>query len=321
MTLNEITALIDSGEYESKYLEFKAAKALPEKTINEFRNELSKDVSSFANSAGGTIIYGVAESPLRLDPIDRKQFSAERLEQLINGNISPGIPDIRIHPIPVEAEKILYAVEIPQGKTAHQAADLKYYRRSERTIYAMQDHEIRDVMRRSSGIETDLDFLPDFGRSHSESKNMQKYRSGRHFEVRVTNLGNRVSNWCVAEISAAAHSIRSNTSSHIVLQTGKEPLEVFTFSNVEKLTEEDKIVAAAYPVPLLPHRKLPLGWITLHDGEYYESKLSHGLMTRFQAPPDTIRWTVYCDEGKPSSGQYSLQALAQQYDELSKSRQ
>jgi hypothetical protein len=165
----------------------------------------------------------------------------------------------------------------------------------------MQDHEIRDVMRRSSGIETDLDFLPDFTRSHSENKNIQKYRPGRHFEVRVTNQGNRVSNWCVAEISAAAHSIRSNTSSHFVLQGGKETLEVFTFSNAEKLTEEDKIVAAAYPVPLLPHRKLPLGWITLHDGDYYESK-SHDLMIRYQAPPDTIRWTAYCDERNPLPG-------------------
>src|SRR5208282_1875381 len=67
MTLNEIKALIASGENESKYLEFKAARALPEKTNNHFREELSKDVSSFANSAGGKIIYGVAEKPLRLD--------------------------------------------------------------------------------------------------------------------------------------------------------------------------------------------------------------------------------------------------------------
>jgi hypothetical protein len=83
MTLNEIQALITSGENESKYLEFKESRALPEKTTNRFREELSKDVSSFANSAGGKIIYGVAENPLRLDAFDRKLCPLERLQNLI----------------------------------------------------------------------------------------------------------------------------------------------------------------------------------------------------------------------------------------------
>lgn len=320
MTLNEITAVIASGENESKHLELKASAALFEKKGNKLREELSKDVSSFANSAGGKIIYGVAEKPLRLDPLDRERFSAERLEQLINNNIAPRIPDIRIHPIPIEGEKILYVVEIPQGKTAHQAADLRYYRRYERTIQAMEDHEIRDVMARSSGIETNLFLVPDLTRSHSENERSHKYRPGRHFQVRVTNKGNKVSNWCVAEVSAAGHSIRSEAPNHFTSREGGEPLQVFTFSNAEKLTEEDKIVAAAYPVPLLPHRELPLGWITLYDGDYYEPKPNQSVMIRIQAPPDTLYWTVYCDEKKPSSGQYSLRALAQKYDELSKRR-
>ena len=53
MTLNEITTVIASGESESKHLEFKAAAALLEKKGDNLREELSKDVSSFANSAGG----------------------------------------------------------------------------------------------------------------------------------------------------------------------------------------------------------------------------------------------------------------------------
>jgi hypothetical protein len=62
-----------------------------------------------------------------------------------------------------------------------------------------------------------------------------------------------------------------------------------------------------------------LGWIILHDGDHYEPKPNQ-VKTLIQAPLDTLYWKVYCDEGKPSSGQYSLQALAQRYDEASKGR-
>jgi hypothetical protein len=83
MTLNEIKALIESGETEHKNLDFKAAGALLDKEGNKLRLEISKDVSSFANSAGGKIIYGVEENPLRLDPFDPKRFSKERLEHAL----------------------------------------------------------------------------------------------------------------------------------------------------------------------------------------------------------------------------------------------
>jgi hypothetical protein len=87
--------------------------------------------------------------------------------------------------------------------------------------------------------------------------------------------------------------------------------EAFVFNSKQNFRSSNALFATA---DVLPSRKSQIV-----DGDYYESK-SHGLMIRYQAPPDTIRWTVYCDEGKPSSGQCSLQALAQQYDELSKSR-
>ena len=130
ITLNEIKALIGFGANESKYLKFKESRALPEKTNNHFREELSKDVSSFCHSAGGKIIYGVAENPLRLDAyFDRKLCSLERLQNLINGHIATKIPALHDLPLPGEDGKILYVVEIPQGKTAHHSGRRKYYKR------------------------------------------------------------------------------------------------------------------------------------------------------------------------------------------------
>jgi predicted HTH transcriptional regulator len=54
-----IRDLIASQAQESLTLEYKACAALDRTEAK--KREVSKDVSAFANSAGGTIIYGVVE--------------------------------------------------------------------------------------------------------------------------------------------------------------------------------------------------------------------------------------------------------------------
>jgi predicted HTH transcriptional regulator len=63
LTIEDINVLIRSRTEESLTLEYKAAGALALTGKRDFRDEISKDVSSMANSAGGRIIYGVSEDP------------------------------------------------------------------------------------------------------------------------------------------------------------------------------------------------------------------------------------------------------------------
>lgn len=53
----DIEALISSRTEESLNLEYKRAAALDKE--DKQKNEISKDVSAMANSAGGKILYGV----------------------------------------------------------------------------------------------------------------------------------------------------------------------------------------------------------------------------------------------------------------------
>jgi hypothetical protein len=139
---------------ESINLDYEAAGALakrPEKIV-----EITKDISAFANSAGGTIIYGLREFAAedkrhmaeKLDPIDRREFSKEWLEH-IAGKIQPR-PATVIHPVQLASapEHVAYVVEIAQGTTAHQADDCRYYRRYNFESVPMRDFEVRDVMHR-----------------------------------------------------------------------------------------------------------------------------------------------------------------------------
>jgi predicted HTH transcriptional regulator len=58
-TRDDLQRLIDDEIQESLTLDYKASPALAKDSKS--RDELCKDVSAFANSAGGQIIYGIEE--------------------------------------------------------------------------------------------------------------------------------------------------------------------------------------------------------------------------------------------------------------------
>ena len=133
------------------------------KTRDDVLDELSRDVSSMANSAGGTIIYGIKENhkTSTAKSLDNKPFNGsegkvrgpEWLDEVIRSNVSPS-PNAKITPIFDHEDKEkgwYYIVEIEQGITAHQARDKKFYRRHNTTRSEMEQHEILDVINRSKG--------------------------------------------------------------------------------------------------------------------------------------------------------------------------
>ncbi len=156
----EIQKLIDSEVEESLHLEYKACKAL--KKEEGCKKELSKDVSSFANSDGGTIIYGVIErdnKPIKIDVgFDPNDISKEWIEQVISSRITPKIEDIIITPIPLSnSDKFLYSIKIPKSdKAPHQASDKKYYKRYNFQSVPMEEYEIRELYFRNIISQTEF---------------------------------------------------------------------------------------------------------------------------------------------------------------------
>lgn len=152
---SDLRHLVQEGADESLELDFKESAAL-QKTEGK-KKELSKDVSAFANSAGGTLIYGIVEDQethvaSKLDDgCDPKEISKEWVEQVINSNIQPRIAGVRIHAVELVTQSpgnMAYVVVIPKSSTAHQAADKRYYRRFNFESVPMEDYEVRDVMQR-----------------------------------------------------------------------------------------------------------------------------------------------------------------------------
>lgn len=150
----DIQLLLNEQTPEELSLEYKAAGALKKNEL--CKREISKDVSAMANSAGGTIVYGVNErratnGPIVLDAIDPGVVSLEWIEQVIDSNIKRRIPGLTVHRIDVSSApaRCLYVVSVPSSVLApHMAGDHCYHKRLGTITAKMEEYEVRDVSRR-----------------------------------------------------------------------------------------------------------------------------------------------------------------------------
>jgi hypothetical protein len=155
----DIQRLIDNSIKESTYLDYKRCDSLLErngKSREKIILELSKDVSSFANAEGGTIVYGVIEEdyfPKQIDiGFDPLHIRREWLEDIIDSNVKPKIDGLKIKQVELNRKhpgKVIYVIYIPQSlQGAIQGKDLRYYQRRNFKSEPMEDYQIRDVMNR-----------------------------------------------------------------------------------------------------------------------------------------------------------------------------
>lgn len=150
-------------------------------------NDVSKDVSSFLNSDGGVLVYGVPEeqgsdttggAPVPLTEADRIGFehgeiTKETIENLITSNIQPKPGPELFQIAEVEHEGcIVFIVEIAVGVgDVWQAKDKRYYKRFHYKGEPMEHYEIDMV--RNRGVEPNLSLV--FGLSKTWSPMKRGY--------------------------------------------------------------------------------------------------------------------------------------------------
>jgi hypothetical protein len=164
-TKADLQRLVDEALEESLTLDYKASAALSRE--GKAPDEMCKDVTALANSAGGQIVYGIEEDkatrkPSRVDDgVDDQKITREWIEQIINSRVQPRMNGVRTVRIDMGNGKFGYVVSVPQTLTGpHQAPDGKYYKRFDLQSVPMHDYEIRDVMRRTTtpDLYTELSF-------------------------------------------------------------------------------------------------------------------------------------------------------------------
>ncbi len=100
---SDFQSLVDNQRLEGKTIEYK--ESLPDNSDSD-KKEFLADISSFANAAGGDLIFGINEVdhvPSELSGLDLSNIDAEklRLESIIRDGIEPRIPAVSIREIPL----------------------------------------------------------------------------------------------------------------------------------------------------------------------------------------------------------------------------
>jgi len=313
-----IQEYIDGEVQESLALDYKAAGSLGKRDGK--KKEITKDVSAMANSAGGVIMYGVAEYqepekkhlPEKIDPIDRTQFSKEWLEQVIN-NIRPRIDGIVITPVPIDTGQshVVYVVEIPQSTTAHQATDWRYYKRFNFLSVPMEDYEIRDVMNRSTKPDVQVTF---------DSKRLSRGETNDLFALNVVvkNQGQLVVNHFKLEF-AFPNLDGLPFSSHVAVQpTGFMSEEKPSEKLVTTKTTDARAVTFETGEEFIRVIYRSINVLFPNDQEDVSKALElkyfmDSYVFRHQREIPPLEWTLYADDMIPQQGEISFSELCGDY--------
>lgn len=153
-TLTDIQGLIDGRISESQTLEYK-------RELGKTNKEIAKDMCAFANTIGGTIIYGICEKngiPVEIHWIENKG-AKERIENVVLSRIQPKVETYIITDIanPTNPYEAIFVVCVTESPDAPHMVDHRYYKRHNFQSVPMEHHEVKNAMFRK-GLKQALDF-------------------------------------------------------------------------------------------------------------------------------------------------------------------
>lgn len=131
------------------------------KDIRAYDNpdELSKDVSSFANSEGGLIFLGMSQDEIKKNgkivKIYPKEVTwgeaslgKESLESRLLSRIRPPVSRLVIRPVRNEKSQVVFLIDIPRSELApHMAPDHRYHTRTNFGTRILEHHEVSNLFR------------------------------------------------------------------------------------------------------------------------------------------------------------------------------
>lgn len=158
VVIEDFQAMIDDEVSESKQIEFK--EILPGNTRDD-KKEFLADVSSFANSSGGLLIFGIRENQgiaVELRGLKNPNIDSEilRLENLLRDNIKPRIPGIQMRSIPLPSGDSILVIQIPRSWAQPHLVDFsghwRFYSRNSAGKYALDIVELRSAFGLSEAV-------------------------------------------------------------------------------------------------------------------------------------------------------------------------
>jgi hypothetical protein len=159
ITEGDLIELITDAVVEQKTLEYKSE--LPGDQQSD-KIKFLGEVSSLANTLGGTLIFGIAENgnhvPVALNGMDIPDVDREvgRLDQIIRSGITPRLPLMTIRPLRLASGKFTILVKVGRSWAAPHMVSVndnqKFYLRSSNGKYLMDFGELQNAFGRADTL-------------------------------------------------------------------------------------------------------------------------------------------------------------------------
>jgi Putative DNA-binding domain len=161
----DIDVLVSAKTTERRTLEYK--ELLPGGTDEE-KKEFLYDVSSFANAAGGDLIFGVSDQKgldgkptgvpetARGVPVANLSVEIARLENILQSGMAPRIPSVQFHEVAGFASGSILILRVPKSWAAPHMVTYKnvtrFYSRNSTGKYPLDVQEIRSAFALSEDL-------------------------------------------------------------------------------------------------------------------------------------------------------------------------
>ena len=233
------------GEHE--WVEFKGSDKL--NADNDSLSELSKQLSAFSNSGGGTLIYGIRDAKAGEERyVDKcgvnlaiKRGTKEWLEDIIPNLVEYPLVKFNVYVIPrtgensaLSVDKGVFLIEIPASDHApHMANDGKYYARVAGKSRPLSHRMVMDIIGRQKypQVKLELSFIDD-------ALSVLDSAPGLFLKLKYVNVGKIYANYVNGFVSiptSIAGDMPSNDHKIIRREDGVE-CKIIEFANLHKDT-------------------------------------------------------------------------------------
>lgn len=289
---------LDAHEYD--YQEFKGSLWLSRdrEVVGAFLHMLSKQVSAFANGAGGRIFIGLDDEG-HIDggvPVDlRPGGTRSWLEDVVPGSVSPGLRAFNVFEVEggpgsaIQPGHAVYIIEVPPSEDApHQANDHRYYLRIAGKSRPMGHIHVEDVMRRTRHPRLGLARLSPFGEPEYISSDPRGPKAQLCFRATLHNLGRTLAHHVGLEVVLPRPLVNGEVRKRMLAEPGttlsQEP-GALTFFRY-------------HPTPIFPGQQIQVLslWLALHGSN----------AALVESGGAVLRWRIYADDAPAVEGQVPL---------------
>lgn len=283
--------LADLGPYELDVQEFKGCAFLSDgrKINGTFHADLSKQISAFANGAGGRIFLGVDDDgvPDEGVPVDLKPGGTRSwLEDIIPQLVSPPLARFNVHEVRgggdgvrTRAGHAVYVIEVPASEEApHQALDHRYYLRIAGKSRPMGHVHVQDVLRRTRQPHVEVSRLGPFGSAERITSDPRGPKVHVAFRLFVANRGRTMAHHVGTEVLLPRPLV------------GREVRQRMLEGGHVQYTQTPgtMIMFRYHPTPLFPGQEIfsQMVWVGIHRAN----------IELVRSGDAALAWKVYADD-------------------------